>query len=424
MPNSASNDVDSTGVRDSATVSGPVPNCEVVIPSPMPRPNLNSSSNGQRQIDFTGSRPVDHTGSRPQNNRQDVAREVRGNQGYTGSKSLDLRDGKVLLADPGAIVSGAKPETLLTLNEFSEKFASSLSKGGEFSKADRLSQPQSVAVDSVVAVPQVTDADTVHETATSSAINKGGRGMTPVTSDRLAPSAVANTERTPSPEQDADIELTATTRTSEKVDIDTSASFDPQSFFTESDDVKSESTEIFESKSEDTFGTTFSVASKEQVSKSQLAARAEVADRAVSEQAEKLAETVSDLIAARRPASVKIELNPQDLGTIEIAVKQIGRFADVELRASDEGVRQSLHNHRQDLVQSIESRGTSLGSLNVGHHDGQQAGQNQNQGQRDSTRESLNQASNLGRFGASHETPASPQPSFRSVHAGRVDYSA
>lgn len=72
-----------------------------------------------------------------------------------------------------------------------------------------------------------------------------------------------------------------------------------------------------------------------------------------------------DLIEARRPGSVTVRLNPEDLGTIEVVVRQVGGRFDVDLSASDEGVRASLAQSRGELMSGAEGRGLNLGSVTV-----------------------------------------------------------
>ncbi len=130
-----------------------------------------------------------------------------------------------------------------------------------------------------------------------------------------------------------------------------------------------------------------------------------------------VAEAVQDIIAARRPAQVKVELTPPDFGIIEVSVAQSRDGAEIDLRASDEGVRQALNAHRHELVQSIEGRGIALGSLNVGHHSAGQGDGSQSDMRRD-----FQAAANMSAFDASAEPTSAP--TRRSFHQGSVDYSA
>lgn len=147
------------------------------------------------------------------------------------------------------------------------------------------------------------------------------------------------------------------------------------------------------------------------------------ADHAVREARAEIAQTVADLAAARRPQSVKIQLTPLDLGTIDISVKGAPGRVDVDLRASDDAVRQSLANHRADLVSSIEAKGTSVGSMNVGSQS-QNPNNSQGQGGQTLTRDDFRTAANLAQIPATAETHPARQPSYQAVASGRVDLAA
>lgn len=139
---------------------------------------------------------------------------------------------------------------------------------------------------------------------------------------------------------------------------------------------------------------------------------------------EKIAEAVMDLAAARRPQTIKIQLTPHDLGTIDVSVRSMGGLVDVELRASDDGVRQGLMANRADLVRTIESGGTSVGSMNVGQHLGQDAGQAGHRGSDQATREDFQHAVNLGQVSTNAETLTVGSTSYGTAGNGRVDLAA
>jgi hypothetical protein len=80
----------------------------------------------------------------------------------------------------------------------------------------------------------------------------------------------------------------------------------------------------------------------------------------------KVIEQVQEMAALRGNGRVTIRLSPEDLGTITLAVRSFGENIEVKATASNEGVRHVLHAQRTDLVQSVESRGLSLGSFTVG----------------------------------------------------------
>ncbi|MEX2244444.1 MAG: flagellar hook-length control protein FliK [Fimbriimonadaceae bacterium] len=80
----------------------------------------------------------------------------------------------------------------------------------------------------------------------------------------------------------------------------------------------------------------------------------------------KVIEQVQEMAALRGNGRVTIRLNPEDLGTITLAVRSFGENIEVKATASNEGVRHVLHSQRSDLVQSVESRGLSLSNFTVG----------------------------------------------------------
>lgn len=83
-------------------------------------------------------------------------------------------------------------------------------------------------------------------------------------------------------------------------------------------------------------------------------------------------DAMSDLAAAKRPGSVVIKLNPEDLGSLTVRVRSTGSRIEANVTASNDAVREALHAHRADLVHGVESRGFSLGSLQIGQESNSQ----------------------------------------------------
>lgn len=83
-------------------------------------------------------------------------------------------------------------------------------------------------------------------------------------------------------------------------------------------------------------------------------------------------DAMSDLAAAKRPGSVIIKLNPDELGSLTVRVKSTGSTIEANVTASNEAVREALHAHRADLVKGVESKGFSLGSLQIGNESASQ----------------------------------------------------
>ncbi|MBX3112779.1 MAG: flagellar hook-length control protein FliK [Fimbriimonadaceae bacterium] len=101
---------------------------------------------------------------------------------------------------------------------------------------------------------------------------------------------------------------------------------------------------------------------------------------------EAVADTVRDLVDARRPGQMVLKLQPDDLGTVTVTVKTLGPRVDADVTASDPGLRHALAQHRHDLVAAVERRGLQMGEFTVGHEQAgwdasQNAGHRQQQGQ-------------------------------------------
>ncbi|HRJ26461.1 MAG TPA: flagellar hook-length control protein FliK [Fimbriimonadaceae bacterium] len=72
------------------------------------------------------------------------------------------------------------------------------------------------------------------------------------------------------------------------------------------------------------------------------------------------------LLAARRPGgTVQILLNPEELGSILISVKNLGQKFDAEIVTTHDHVRASLEAGRNQLVQAVEAKGLSLGQFSL-----------------------------------------------------------
>jgi flagellar hook-length control protein FliK len=127
---------------------------------------------------------------------------------------------------------------------------------------------------------------------------------------------------------------------------------------------------------------------------------------------------IDEMLATRAPERVVIQLEPVDLGTIMVDVRSFGGRTEATVSASDEAVRQALAAHRQELVQSVESRGLNLAQFNVAP-DGSSAGQQSasQAAMQDAVRTAQIAATNLRR----EESP--PAPTVR-PRLTAVDYMA
>lgn len=95
------------------------------------------------------------------------------------------------------------------------------------------------------------------------------------------------------------------------------------------------------------------------------ATQPEIEPRAIGH---RIAERIEEMFASRRSGTVTIQLDPKDLGSITLTVRSFGNRVDAEIGATHEGVRAALAENRQQLSQSIESRGLSLGQLSLSDH--------------------------------------------------------
>lgn len=118
------------------------------------------------------------------------------------------------------------------------------------------------------------------------------------------------------------------------------------------------------------------------------------------EEAELVVKQVADkiqLLAAARPRNgVTIHLNPDDLGSITVVIKSVGRVVDTQITASDPRVSEALDQNRLRLAEAMDSKGYQLQSVSVSQQSGhstqqdsssknwQQANQEQSQRQNQS----------------------------------------
>lgn len=125
-------------------------------------------------------------------------------------------------------------------------------------------------------------------------------------------------------------------------------------------------------------------------------------------------EQVEELVATRGNGRVTIRLNPEELGSLTVAVTSIGESVETKITASNEQVRHSLHTHRADLIQTIESRGLTMSSFSVGHE--ANADQQGQQRQGHDARQDFARSHNLAQHSRHDETT---RPTYtRFAHAG------
>ena len=152
-----------------------------------------------------------------------------------------------------------------------------------------------------------------------------------------------------------------------------------------------------------------------------VSSKVEVAMERVAEVQNKIIEHVQEIAASRGNGRAVIRLNPDDLGTITLAITSFGGKIDTKITASNEHVRHALHVQRPELVQGIESRGLSMSSFTVGQDAGSEAQtQAQSQGHAqhgDTVRQEFVRANNL----AGSHSSAPTQAASPSQYVGRSD---
>ncbi len=81
-----------------------------------------------------------------------------------------------------------------------------------------------------------------------------------------------------------------------------------------------------------------------------------------------VSDEIANLAQHRSGGTVRILLQPEELGSILITVKSFGQKFDADITTTHEQVRSALDLGRSQLIAAVESRGLSMGSLNVGTH--------------------------------------------------------
>jgi flagellar hook-length control protein FliK len=133
---------------------------------------------------------------------------------------------------------------------------------------------------------------------------------------------------------------------------------------------------------------------------------------------QQVVDKVQELAAMSGRHSVTIRLSPDDLGTITLAVSSLGENVEAKVTASNDVVRHALIGQRADLVQSIESRGLSLGSFTVGQEAAHHQGEGRQNGQ--DMRQEFARSTNI--WGSRQDTPTTVErPRFSRLSFAGVD---
>jgi len=141
-----------------------------------------------------------------------------------------------------------------------------------------------------------------------------------------------------------------------------------------------------------------------------------------------IVDRVETIAATHRPGGVVIRLNPEDLGTITMAVKSIGDQVEAHIVASDDRVRTALDTSRSQLAQAIEAKGFSLKSVTVTETQSTQTqsqlanqGRSQSQQQDRQDQQALRQQSNMWTYAHGNSEATAQRGGFTRATTGGLD---
>lgn len=100
-----------------------------------------------------------------------------------------------------------------------------------------------------------------------------------------------------------------------------------------------------------------------------------------------------EILAATRPReAVVVRLEPQDLGSVTLTLKQLGTVLEANIMASEDRVRQALDQGRSELLAQLNQRGVGLQNLTVSRaENGQNATDSSRQPAQERSQPSANQ---------------------------------
>lgn len=147
-----------------------------------------------------------------------------------------------------------------------------------------------------------------------------------------------------------------------------------------------------------------------------------------SEVVRQIVDRIETIAATHRPGGIVIRLNPEDLGTITMAVKSIGDQVEAHIVASDDRVRTALDTSRSQLAQAIEAKGFSLKSVTVAETastqtQGESTNQNSSQSQQQTRQDqqSLREQSNMWTYAYSNANAATQRSGFARTASSGLD---
>lgn len=141
----------------------------------------------------------------------------------------------------------------------------------------------------------------------------------------------------------------------------------------------------------------------------------------VKEAVNQFVKRAEQFLLARKDGAITIHLEPRELGSITLTVNNGSDGIRAEIKASNHQVQQQLEANKQNLVQQVESKGLSLGSLNVSLSDSSM-GQGQNfREQAQASQDAMRQSQLASIFSQSSAAPI--QGSYRpSTKTDGIDY--
>lgn len=147
-------------------------------------------------------------------------------------------------------------------------------------------------------------------------------------------------------------------------------------------------------------------------------------EKAVVKQASK---TLQDMIEAHQAKTMTIRMNPEELGSLTIKVRQFGRRVEAEVSASLDSVRQALANQKQELAAAVENRGAQLTNLviksestSTDSQTNNSFSQNGNSGDGRTHQEAQQEANRFARLTAANAPVSETQPEGPQVRTGRT----
>ena len=147
----------------------------------------------------------------------------------------------------------------------------------------------------------------------------------------------------------------------------------------------------------------------------------QAAQQVVSSVHDSIVDHIQEIAASQGRGRVVIRLQPEDLGSITVSVRSFGQRVEADIRASNDAVRDALVANRGDLVQSVESKGLSLDSFNVGQEaDGEPQTSDQRADRNNDMRREFERFANLSQA-SRKDVPVTAAPWF-APSTEAVDY--